>query len=128
MSAQAADTRGLILSPAPIDYTGSSDPAVIMALAQEGVNKRRGVFAKVGKETLLLQAVGVEIPETEARVVQVDFKDKGIKKQDYALASLAVLAGMDRILSREMLDCALKERFKGKVLETALATLERVGD
>ena len=116
----------LILSPEPIDYTGSSQPGFLVALAQEGVDKRKGVFAKVGAETLVLQAAGVEIPETKARVKVLDFKELGIKKPDFALASLAALAKMDLVLSSEMLEAALKERFRGAVLEASLALVEKV--
>ncbi len=113
----------LILSPEPIDYTGTSDPDIVVVLAQEGVDKRKGVFAKLSEKTLVLQAAGVEIPETKAEVVLVDYKEKGIKKPDWALASLAVLAGINRVLSPEMLKASLEERFKGQVLESALATI-----
>ena len=118
----------LILSPEPIDYTGTRNPSVILALAQEGVDKRKGVFARIGEETFVLKADGVDIPETKGRVAEVDFKAKEIKKPDYALASLAVLARMNLVLTAELLRAALEERFRGKVLEMALATLERASE
>ncbi len=116
----------LILSPGPIDYTGSSNPGFVVALAQEGVDKRKGVFAKIGPDTLVLQAAGVEIPPTEAQVVKVNFKELGIKKPDFALASLSVLAQRNRVLNPGMLKAALEERFRGKVLDSALETVNRV--
>ena len=53
-------------------------------------------------------------------------KSRGIKKPDWALASLGVLAGLNKILSPEMLAAALKIRFKGKILDTALALVKQV--
>ena len=46
---------------------------------------------------------GVEIPACKARIHRVDLKSLGIKKPDWALASLAVLANLGQILSLEML-------------------------
>jgi hypothetical protein len=57
----------------------------------------------------------------------VDFKSLGIKKPDWALASLAVLAIEEQIVSMEMLAEALKIRFKGKVLDNALELIKKAG-
>lgn len=116
----------LILSPEPIDYNGSSSPSVAIALSAEGVERRQGIFAKLDAEALILVAPGVELPPSAARVVPMDFKAMGIKGPDWATASLGVLAGMNRVLSPEMLDAALDLRFKGKTLQAVRAMLEKV--
>lgn len=107
----------LILSPEEIDYTGMNTPTAVIALAPEGVTRRKYLFNHLGPDTLVIQASGVEIPSTPARCVQVNFREQGIKKPDWALGSLAVMAGMNEILSREMLDAALEERFRGEALK-----------
>jgi len=56
----------------------------------------------------------------------MDFKSQGIKKSDWALASMGVLAKLGRIISPEMLSAALKTRFKGKILADCLELVEKV--
>jgi 2-oxoglutarate ferredoxin oxidoreductase subunit beta len=116
----------LILSPRKIDFTGIERPNVVVALAPEGIERRRKMFDQLDKNALVLQVAGVELPACRARIHQVDLKSGGIKKPDWALASLAVLAGLNRVISLEMLELALKMRFKGKNLEAALRLIEKV--
>ena len=56
----------------------------------------------------------------------MDFKSQGIKKADWALASMGVLAKLGRIISAEMLAAALKTRFRGKTLEDCLELVGKV--
>lgn len=115
----------LILNPDEVDYTGSYAPGLILALAPEGVAYKRKIFASVGEKTTVIRAEGVEIPSTKAKVISIDFKDRGLKRADWALASLAVMAKDSHILSRKVLRAALEEKFKGKVLEASLAVVEK---
>lgn len=117
----------LILSPDEIDYTGIERPGAIVALDQEGVDRRRALFEHLEEDTLVVQIGEVEIPACKARIHGVDLKSLGIKKPDWALASLAVLAHQERIISKEMLTEALKIRFKGKILESSLDIIEKAG-
>jgi hypothetical protein len=55
----------------------------------------------------------------------MDLKSRRIKKPDWALASLGVLAGFGKIISPEMLAAALKIRFKGNTLATALELIKQ---
>ncbi len=118
----------MILSPEEIDYTGIESPGVIVALDQEGVDRRRDMFGSLDSKTLVLQADGVEIPAGNARIHPMDLKSRGIKKPDWALASLGILAGFGKILSLEMLAAALKIRFKDTVLADSLELIQRVSD
>ena len=59
-------------------------------------------------------------------VVSIDFNAHKIKSQDRALASLAVLAGKNKVLSKNMLNAALKVRFEGKVAEAAFSLTDKV--
>ena len=116
----------IILSPQEIDYTGIERPDVIVALAPEGVERRRRLIEQVDDHTLILQAAGVDLPACSARIHIMDFKSQGIKKADWALAAMGVLAKLGRIISPEMLSAALKTRFKGKILADCLELVEKV--
>jgi 2-oxoglutarate ferredoxin oxidoreductase subunit beta len=116
----------LILSPEDIDYTGIENPAVIVALGQEGVDRRQELFEHQKQNTRIIQIDNVNIPQTKARIHRVNFKDQGIKRVDWALASLGVLAKLNQVIRPEMLESALRVRFKGKNLKSSLELIERV--
>ena len=117
----------LILSPEPIGFTGIDRPAVVVAIGQEGVDRRRDLFERLDPDGLVIQADGVEVPPCDAQVYQTDFKSQKIKKSDYALASLSVLAKLNRAIHPEMLRSALKAKFKSPILDAALDVVEKVG-
>jgi 2-oxoglutarate ferredoxin oxidoreductase subunit beta len=118
----------MVLSPQPVDYTGIERPQVVVALADEGVGRRQKMLARLNGDTLIIKAAGVTLPETGASVQEVDFKALKIKTQDWALASLALLAGKDRVITMEMLRAALAVRFKKAILAAALELVDRVAD
>ena len=115
----------VILSPEEIDFTGIDNPAVVVALDQEGVDRRRAMFDRLTEDALIVQIGDVSLPASKARIHPVDFKSSGIKRTDWALASLAVLAKLNRIISTEMLNAALKLKFKGNIYQAALAVVSR---
>jgi pyruvate/2-oxoacid:ferredoxin oxidoreductase beta subunit len=115
----------MIISPHKIGYAGIHSPTVIVALSAEGVVRRKEMFKDLGNETFILKAADVDIPETSATVVELDFKDKGIKKHDRALASLGVIAQLEKVLTLDMLQSALKLRFKKSVFDMAWETIEK---
>ena len=116
----------LILSPDKIDFTGIDMPSVVVALDQEGVDRRAALFKHLAKDALIIQISGVTIPASKARIHQIDLKKLGIKRADWALASLAVLARLEKVIRTEMLEAALKIRFKGKALTSSLDLIARV--
>jgi 2-oxoglutarate/2-oxoacid ferredoxin oxidoreductase subunit beta len=116
----------MVLSPDPVDYTGIEQPAVVVALADEGVGRRKKLLAGLGPQTLVIKAAGVNLPETRATVQEIDFKTRKIKTQDWALASLALIAKENRLISMEMLKAALATRFKKEVAETAMELVDRI--
>ena len=116
----------LILSPEEIDFTGIDHPAVVVAMDQEAVDRRRNLFEHLGKDTLIIQISGVTLPASKAGIQRVDFKDQRIKRPDWALASLAVLAKLKKVIRTEMLEAALKVRFKGDALKAALDLIDRI--
>jgi hypothetical protein len=116
----------LILSPEEIDYTGTVNPTAVIALAPEGVARRNALFAQLKEQALVIQVAGVEIPATKAQVISVDLKGRRIKATDWALACLATLAGMNKVLTLEMLHAAIDHRFKGKTLEAVRELVSRI--
>lgn len=115
----------IILSETEIDYTGIKSPAVVMALAAEGVNRRENMLAGLGSHALVIKAAGVQLPPGRASIIEVDFKAKNIKPQDWALAALALLAEQKKVLTTDMLKTALKLRFQKEAYQKALVTAEK---
>jgi pyruvate/2-oxoacid:ferredoxin oxidoreductase beta subunit/Pyruvate/2-oxoacid:ferredoxin oxidoreductase gamma subunit len=115
----------LILSPENIDYTGIIRPTTIVALGQEGVSHRTAIFEDLQSDTLVLQFAGVELPGSRARIQRVDLSDRGIKKPDWALAALGILAKLGRVISIEMLESAILAKFKGQNREHSLAVVRQ---
>jgi len=116
----------VILSPEEIGYTGIDRPQVVLALAEEGVQRRKALFSNLDKNTLILQVQEVGLPHTHGKVHPLDFKGQKIKSADWALAALSVLAKMNAVISGEMLRAALGNRFRGQVLESSLQLADRV--
>ncbi len=110
----------LILSPDQIDYTGIDTPSIILALSSEGVERRKYLFNNTTPDTIIIHEQNVKIPSCNASVFPVDFKEKGIKTQDWALASLAVLAGMNKVISFDMLQKAIELRFKEPICSKSI--------
>ena len=116
----------MILSEDRIDYAGIDIPNVIIALSQEGVDRRKPLFARLNSKTQVFLAPGVNLPSTQAEECLLDFKSYGIKPQDWALAALATLAKQNRVISTAMLKAALTIRFKGDVLDSVLKILNQI--
>jgi hypothetical protein len=68
----------------------------------------------------------VSIPETDARVLVVDFKALNLNVQDCALAAVAVVAKMQTVIDKRMLNTALAKRFTGKASAEAKDTVDKV--
>ena len=115
----------LVISSQPITYTGVEAPHVIIALAREGVQRCRGLFAKMEKSGRVLLAAGVEAPATPGQILEVDFKAGGIKNKEMALAACYLLARDRDFITPEMFEEALKHTFRGQRLEEARAVLEK---
>jgi len=116
----------VILSDAPIAYTGIENPSVVIALAPEGVNRRKKMLAALSSDCQILKASGLLLPDTTASTIEIDFTANKIKSSDWALAALAVLASKQTVLNVEMLAAALNVRFKQPVLEAAMAITQKM--
>ena len=115
----------VILSADAIGYTGIDVPDAVLVLGPEGVARRKELFSALARDTIVIQAKDVPIPSCAAKTISVDFQSLKIKAPDRALAALAMLAAQDSIISKDMLEEALSIRFKGRVLEKALSTVQK---
>lgn len=109
-----------ILSEGQIGYTGISKPAVVIALAPEGIARRKELLMQLSERTWLLKAKELDLPPTSAKKLAVDFKAEKIKPQNWALTALAILAARNKVLSLEMLKAAVIARFEGQVRDNVL--------
>ena len=116
----------LILSDGEIGYTGIKEPHVVIALAQEGVDRRKKMVENLPVDALLIKVKGLKLPSVKCENTEVDFKKKRIKSGDWALAALSVLAGKKRVINRNMLKAALSIRFKGEVLKDSLSVVDGI--
>ena len=115
----------LIISPEPIIYTGVEKPDVIVALSREGVTRKRNIFSKAPSESRVILAKGVEIPASNARICEIDFKAHAFSKTEWALAALVLLARTGDPVTIEMLTSALRQTSQGNSLQASLEALER---
>ncbi|MCG6911016.1 MAG: thiamine pyrophosphate-dependent enzyme [Deltaproteobacteria bacterium] len=115
----------VILSPEAIAYTGIENPDAVLALGPEGAARRRAILGGLTKDTVVIQSADVPLPPSNGKIMTVDFQAAKIKPPDRALAALAMLAGLNSVLSMEMLKAALNIRFRGDVLKKALALIDK---
>ncbi len=118
----------VVLCAEAIGFTGIESPRFVLALAQEGVNRKKSMIAGLDASATIFRAADVDLPGTGAAVVDIDFRQKGIRPTDRALAALAMLAGKNAVISPAMLEAALKIRFKGEVLEKAMGVVSAMAD
>jgi 2-oxoglutarate/2-oxoacid ferredoxin oxidoreductase subunit beta len=65
----------------------------------------------------------VIIPQVDAQILEIDFKEHKVTKQNWALASLAVIASRDLGFNINMLTHAIQQRFNPKVSDIAMKTI-----
>jgi pyruvate/2-oxoacid:ferredoxin oxidoreductase beta subunit/Pyruvate/2-oxoacid:ferredoxin oxidoreductase gamma subunit len=118
----------ILISPEKIGYAGIEIPTILLALSDEGVRQRQKLFPVLRESTFLIKEKSVSIPETIADIVEIDFKELKIKREDWALASLALMAKNEKALNVEMLQIALKLRFSEKNYLTAMDVVGKIFD
>lgn len=116
----------ILISPEKIGYPGIESPCVVLALSEEGVQRRKKIFASLKPGTLVLKEKRITIPETLGNVVEIDFRKLKIKKQDWALAALGVMAKKGKAINKEMLMHALNLCFNENRYLTAMETIEKI--
>jgi len=110
----------VILSKDNIGFTGIEKPDFVLALAEEGVRRKKNLFDALGPETIIIQSKAVEIPACRATIVPLDFSTLMIPLPNQAIAMIAILARKYLLIRPEELDSALKMRFVSPVLDALL--------
>lgn len=87
---------------------------------------RKKIFSSLKTETFVVKEKSIDIPKTSADVVEIDFKELKIIKQDWALASLCVMAKKEKAINKAMLTLALQSRFHGKAYTSSLEIMEKI--
>jgi 2-oxoglutarate ferredoxin oxidoreductase subunit beta len=118
----------VILSPNKIDYAGITVPDVILALGQEGIDRKKALFSSCTDDTFVLVDSRAEIPDCRGTILSIDFKEKKIKRQDMAMVALSLLAQQERLIHQDLIEAALRIRFKGTALEGVLALVRKSRD
>ena len=115
----------VIMSPGKIDHVAIEVPNVVLALDQEGIERKKSLFETLTDDTLVLSDSKLKLPACRGNIVTVDFKAKKVKRQDMAIAALALLTQYQSLISLDMLRAALRIRFKGDTLEKVLDLVRR---
>ncbi|MFN2355875.1 MAG: 2-oxoacid:acceptor oxidoreductase family protein [Desulfopila sp.] len=113
----------VVLDRKPIGYTGIGKPSVILCLAAEGIARKKDIFKSLQPDTIVNKGSELALPETGAKVIDIDFAALNIKNSQKALAalaSLAVLSGEGSVLNKQMLLAGIAHRYHGKMLEEAM--------
>jgi 2-oxoglutarate/2-oxoacid ferredoxin oxidoreductase subunit beta len=118
----------VVLDREPIEYTGIGIPTVVLCVAAEGVARRKKVFGMLTEESLVVKVSTLSLPQTRARVIDLDCADLKIRPSERALAALATMAREGILLKYEMLAAGLGHRYRGKMLDEALAVAARICD
>jgi 2-oxoglutarate ferredoxin oxidoreductase subunit beta len=116
----------VVLDRQPIEYTGIGSPTVVLCVAAEGVARRKKVFGTLSKDAVVVKDSNLTLPETQAKIINIDFADLKLRSSEQALAALAVVAREGILINYEMLAGGLSHRYKGKMLEEALAVVARI--
>jgi Pyruvate/2-oxoacid:ferredoxin oxidoreductase gamma subunit len=116
----------VLISPEKINYTGIESPTVVLALSDEGVVRRKHLFKHLLADTFVLKDKSVQVPDSKAPVISFDFKALKFKEQDWALASLGILAAKEKGLNHHLLMLAVKQRFDKARLPGVLKTLDKI--
>jgi len=115
----------VIIAPEPVVFTGVERPDIIVAISQEGVTRHQNLFSKTSSQTRVIMAKGLEIPATRAQLTEIDFKEHGFSKAEWALAAVALLARTGDPITAEAFDYTIRQTLTGKDLQSALAAMER---
>lgn len=113
----------VVLSAEPVEYTGLFSPDVVICLAPEGVARRQSIFRELEKSTVILRDKEVQLPDTKAKIIDMDFSGKKTGSGRKGIAALVRLAKMKTTIHLQMLKAGISARYSGKMYGVAMDAL-----
>lgn len=116
-------TTEIIVSPAPILYTGISEPDVVIITSQEGLDNCRTTIEKMRSGVLCLDE-SLEPPQTHTKVVHYDFRGRAGARSSALYALLWLLLAKNIFPLQAMVEAIKSSKISETVnLEKLLETL-----
>lgn len=121
----------VVLQDREVNFSGIENPDIIIAISEQGVNRRRDLFNNLSDKTIIIKSKDLEIDginSKDSKVINIDFKELKIKSTDRALGTLASLAAMGEIIDLNMLKKAIEFQFKGKtkIIDSSITIIDKV--
>ncbi len=121
----------IVLQDREINFSGIENPDIIIAISENGVNRRKDLFDNLSDKTIIIKSKDLEIDGINSKnsnVIDIDFKKLKIKSTDRALGTLASLATMGDIINLDMLNNAIEYQFNGKtkIIDSSLEIINKV--
>jgi pyruvate/2-oxoacid:ferredoxin oxidoreductase beta subunit/Pyruvate/2-oxoacid:ferredoxin oxidoreductase gamma subunit len=112
----------LVLDPGPIRYGGVAEPAVVILLAPEGLQRIRKQVESYSEEVRIYADAALSLPPTRAKVIAIDVAGlrKAVGKENIALALAAKALGDSGMFGLEALTAAIGAYMKPQYQEKAL--------
>lgn len=82
----------IILSPERIDYTGIASPDYFLLLSEDGLKRTRARVQNLPETCTLITDASIELPETKAKVIKLDFAEVAKKSSKLSVATGALAA------------------------------------
>ena len=121
----------IVLQDREVNFSGIENPDIIIAISEQGANRRKDLFKNLSDQTVVIKAKDLEIAginTANANIINIDFKELKIKSADRALGALASLAAMGDIINLDMLKKAIALQFKGKtkVIDSSIEVINKI--
>jgi 2-oxoglutarate/2-oxoacid ferredoxin oxidoreductase subunit beta len=121
----------VVLQDSEVNFSGIENPDIIIAISDQGVNRRKDLFKNLSDQTIVIKAKDLEIDglnDSDSNVVSINFKELKIKSTDRALGTLAALASIGDVINFDMLKKAVELQFKGKtkIVDASVEIMNKV--
>jgi pyruvate/2-oxoacid:ferredoxin oxidoreductase beta subunit len=116
----------VVLDPQRVGFTGIRQPGVVLAIAREGVARKKAFLSALPEEAVIYADSSIDLPATSARVEALACDELAIARNEKALALLSYMAVKGDVLTTAMLATALPLSYSGELLERAQTLVARV--
>jgi len=116
----------IIVSPETIDYTGISSPDYFLLISEDGLKRTRARVEKLPATCTLIADASISLPETKAKVVQLDFSEvaKKSSKLSVATGALAAMLELSGMFPVDAFTTAIKTFQSEKIAEINLQAVD----